>query len=55
MDFFALQNVVEANYPINPSESVAIADIGAQRTKFVVIATTASRSSQRTPRSADAI
>jgi len=36
-DFFALQNLFEANYPINPSEAVAIVDIGASSLKMVVV------------------
>jgi type IV pilus assembly protein PilM len=37
VDFFALQNLYEANYPSNPSEAVAIVDIGASSLKFVVV------------------
>ncbi|MGZ3708092.1 MAG: type IV pilus assembly protein PilM [Bdellovibrionota bacterium] len=37
VDFFALQNLYETNYPINPSEAVAIVDIGAAATKIVVV------------------
>jgi type IV pilus assembly protein PilM len=37
VDFFALQNLYESNYPSNPSEAVAIVDIGASSLKFVVI------------------
>ncbi|MCM2276758.1 MAG: pilus assembly protein PilM [Oligoflexia bacterium] len=37
VDFFALQNVLEANYPSNPAEAVAIVDIGAAATKMVVV------------------
>lgn len=37
VDFFALQNLYEANYPSNPSEAVAIVDIGASALKFVVV------------------
>ncbi|MGK5087775.1 type IV pilus assembly protein PilM [Bdellovibrionota bacterium FG-2] len=37
VDFFALQNLFEVNYPINPSEAVAIVDIGASSTKLVVM------------------
>jgi type IV pilus assembly protein PilM len=36
-DFFALQNLFEANYPSNPSESVAIIDLGAVSMKSVVV------------------
>ncbi|MCM2321642.1 MAG: pilus assembly protein PilM [Oligoflexia bacterium] len=38
-DFFALQNVFEANYPVNPSEAVALIDIGAAASKMVVVHT----------------
>ena len=37
VDFFALQNLYEANYPVNPSEAVAIVDIGASALKIVVV------------------
>lgn len=37
VDFFALQNLYEANYPSHPSEAVAIVDIGANATKVVVV------------------
>jgi len=37
VDFFALQNLYEANYPANPSEAVALVDIGASSVKFVVV------------------
>jgi type IV pilus assembly protein PilM len=37
IDFFALQNLFETNYPVNPSEAVAIVDIGASSTKLAVI------------------
>lgn len=37
VDFFALQNLLEANYPSNPSEAVAIVDIGASGLKIVVV------------------
>ncbi len=37
VDYFALQNVYEANYPVNPSEAVAIVDIGAASLKLVVV------------------
>lgn len=36
-EYFALQNLFEANYPVNPSEAVAIADIGAAAIKLVVV------------------
>ncbi len=36
-DFFSLQTVYEANYPTNPSEAVAIVDIGASSLKLVVV------------------
>lgn len=36
-DFFALQNVFEMNYPTNPSEAVAIVDIGSSSMKIVVV------------------
>ncbi len=37
VDFFALQNLLEINYPPNPNESVAIVDIGSSAIKIVVI------------------
>lgn len=37
VDFFALQNLVEANYPLNPSEAVTIVDVGATSMKVVVV------------------
>ncbi len=37
VDFFALQNLFEANYPANPSEAVAVVDIGASATKITVV------------------
>lgn len=37
VDFFALQNLLEVNYPNNPSEAVALVDIGASSTKLVVV------------------
>jgi type IV pilus assembly protein PilM len=37
VDYFALQNLFEANYPVNPSEAVAIVDIGASALKLVVV------------------
>jgi len=37
VDFFALENLVEANYPMNSSEAVAIADIGASSLKLAII------------------
>jgi type IV pilus assembly protein PilM len=36
-DFFALQNLFEANYPIKSSESVAIIDMGASAMKAIVV------------------
>ncbi|MBC7691107.1 MAG: type IV pilus assembly protein PilM [Methylotenera sp.] len=36
-EFFALQNVFEANYPMDPSKAVAIVDIGATSIKIVVV------------------
>jgi len=36
-DYFALQNVFEANYPVNAGESVAIVDIGASAMKIVIV------------------
>jgi type IV pilus assembly protein PilM len=37
VDFFAMQNLFEANYPTNPSEAVAVVDIGAASLKVVVV------------------
>ncbi|MCC7442191.1 MAG: type IV pilus assembly protein PilM [Bdellovibrionales bacterium] len=37
IDFFALQNAFEANYPSNASEAVMIADIGAGSLKTVIV------------------
>lgn len=37
VDYFALQNLLEANYQINPGEAVAIVDLGASSTKLVVV------------------
>jgi len=37
VDFFAIQNLFEANYPSNPAEAVAIVDIGASSLKIVVV------------------
>ncbi|OFZ18425.1 MAG: hypothetical protein A2X94_15060 [Bdellovibrionales bacterium GWB1_55_8] len=37
VDFFALQNLYEANYPANPNEAVALVDIGATALKIVVV------------------
>ncbi len=37
LDFFALQNLYEANYPLNASEAVAIIDIGASAMKLVFV------------------
>lgn len=37
VDFFALQNLYEANYPANPSEAVGMIDIGASSMKIVIV------------------
>jgi type IV pilus assembly protein PilM len=37
LDFFALQNLFEANYAQNPQEAVALVDIGASALKVVVL------------------
>lgn len=37
VDFFALQNLYEANYPVRPAEAVAIVDVGASSLKLVVV------------------
>lgn len=37
VDFFALQNLYEANYPPNPSEAVAVVDIGASSLKITIV------------------
>jgi len=37
IDFFAMQNLFELNYPANPSEAVALVDLGASATKIVVV------------------
>ncbi len=37
IDHFALQNTFEANYPTDPSEAVALVDIGASSLKIVVV------------------
>lgn len=37
VDFFALQNLFEASYPANPSEAVAIVDVGASSMKIVIV------------------
>ena len=37
VDYFALQNLYEANYPVNVSEAVGIVDLGASALKFVVV------------------
>ncbi|MEN9723717.1 MAG: hypothetical protein RJB38_1703 [Pseudomonadota bacterium] len=37
VDFFALQNAFEANYPLQPGESAVVVDIGATATKLVVV------------------
>lgn len=36
VDYFALENLFEANYPVNPGEAVALVDIGATSMKMVV-------------------
>ncbi len=36
VDFFALENLFEATYPVGPAEAVALVDIGASSTKLVV-------------------
>jgi type IV pilus assembly protein PilM len=36
-EFFALQNVFETNYPMDPTKAVAIVDIGATSLKIVVV------------------
>ena len=36
-DFFALQNLFEMTYPSQPSEAVAVVDIGASATKIIVV------------------
>lgn len=37
LDYFAMQNVFELNYPQNPGEAVALVDVGAVSTKVVVM------------------
>ncbi len=37
VDFFALQNAFEANYPLQPSESAVVVDVGASASKLVVV------------------
>jgi type IV pilus assembly protein PilM len=37
VDFFALQNLFEANYPMSAQEAVAIVDLGASALKLVVV------------------
>jgi type IV pilus assembly protein PilM len=37
VDFFALQNLFEASYPISPTEAVAIVDVGASSMKIVIV------------------
>jgi type IV pilus assembly protein PilM len=37
VDFFALQNIFEANYPNNTTDVVVIVDVGAAATKIVVV------------------
>lgn len=36
-DFFALQNLFESNYPTQPSEAVALVDIGATSIKIAIV------------------
>ena len=38
LDFFALQNLVEANYPVNANEAIAAVDLGASAMKVVIMA-----------------
>ena len=37
VDFFALENLFEATYPVAPTEAAALVDIGASSTKLVVV------------------
>ncbi len=37
VDYFAIQNAFESNYPLQPTESAAVIDIGAASTKIAVI------------------
>lgn len=37
VDFFALQNLFEMSYPNNPSEAVAIVDVGASALKIAIV------------------
>lgn len=37
VDYFALQNLYEANYPATPDQAVAVVDIGASSLKIVVV------------------
>lgn len=37
VDFFALQNLYETTYPVNPAEAAALVDIGATSLKTVVV------------------
>jgi type IV pilus assembly protein PilM len=37
VDFFAMQNAFEFNYPVKPSEAAAVVDIGATSTKIAVL------------------
>ena len=37
LDFFALQNLVEANYPVSTSEAIAAVDLGASAMKVVIM------------------
>jgi type IV pilus assembly protein PilM len=37
VDFFALENAFEANYPLQPTEAAGVVDIGASSTKMAII------------------
>jgi type IV pilus assembly protein PilM len=37
VDFFAMQNAFESNYPLQPSEAAAVIDVGANATKIAII------------------
>jgi type IV pilus assembly protein PilM len=37
VDYFAMQNCFEANYPVNPGEAVALVDIGAVGLKVAIV------------------
>ncbi len=37
VDFFALQNLFEVNYPVNASEAIAVIDLGASSLKTIVV------------------